>query len=146
MVFSKVLKYCCGKDEHSAAFWTRDSKILTSVGKMQAAVIKCMGQYWLSDNSPINGAAEFMKQSVQNLKLRQQISAALITGRKLQKDKMNPLHNHSILGAAYEKYKSSGFPAEKHGAWKLLSEQAKTEEPISNPCGLYIDFYKEFSR
>ncbi|MBQ7633590.1 MAG: hypothetical protein IJS88_05730 [Alphaproteobacteria bacterium] len=139
LVFNKVLHYQCGKDEHNSAFWTVDRKLLTSAGKMQAELIKSIGQHWFDDNSEITSAADFMKQSTQNLKLRQQISAALINGRKLQKDKINPLHNHSILSSAYEKYKSMGFSPEKHGVWKLLSEQAKKDTPQERCAGLYMD-------
>ena len=146
MVFSKVLKYHSGKDEHSAAFWTRDGKILTSVGKMQADVIKCVGQYWLNHNLPLNDAAEYMKRCVNNLKLRQKISAAFIAGYKLQRRKISPLYNPAIIAAAYQEYRHGLMSQNEHGAWKLLSDKAKTSEPISNPCGLYIDFYKEFAR
>ncbi len=139
LVFNKVLHYQCGKDEHNSAFWTVDRKLLTSAGKMQAELIKSIGQHWFDDNSEITSAADFMKQSTQNLKLRQQISAAFINGLKLQKDKINPLHNHSILSSAYQKFKSMGFSPEKHGVWKLLSEQAKKDTPQERCAGLYMD-------
>ncbi len=139
LVFNKVLRYKCDMDEHNSAFWTVDKKILTSAGKMQAELIKSIGRRWLENNNEITGAADFMKQSTQNLKLRQQVSAALINGRKLQKDKINPLHNHSILSSAYEKYKSMGFSPEKHGVWKLLSEQAKKDTPQETYTRMYMD-------
>ncbi len=144
LVFNKVLHYKCDRDEHNSAFWTVDKKMLSPVGKMQAELIKCLGRHWLNDNGEITSAVEFMKQSVQNLKLRQQISAALIAGRKLQKDKMNPLLNHSILSSAYEKYKCSGYPTEEHGAWKLLSEQAQKDTPQEKCMGLYMDVLLNF--
>lgn len=139
LVFNKVLRYKCDMDEHNSAFWTVDKKILTSAGKMQAELIKSIGRHWLEDNNKITSAADFMKQSAQKLKLRQQVSAALINGRKLQKDKINPLHNHSILSSAYEKYKSMGFSPKKHGVWKLLSEQAKKDTPQERCARMYMD-------
>ena len=66
MVFDRILQ-TLGEDEHNSAFWTVDKKILTSAGKMQAAVITSLGQYWLNDCSEIKGAAEFLKQSVSNM-------------------------------------------------------------------------------
>ena len=145
MVFNRVLQ-TLGEDEHNSAFWTTDKKILTSAGKMQAAIIKSMGQYWLNGCSEIKSAADFIKKSVSNRKLLQKIATAFIAGNRLQKHKMNPLHNSAIIDTAYLKYKHSWLPPEEHGAWKLLSEEAKADKPEPRNSGLYFVFADIFSR
>ncbi len=146
MVFNRVISRNFTEDEHNCAFWTIDKKMLTAVGKMQADLIRSLGQYWLNNHAEIKNAVEFLKQSVQSIKLRQKTSAALIAGNRLRRLKINPLHNPAIIETAYLKYKHTGLPPEEHGAWKLLSEEAKSDKPTQEPSGLFVELSKILSR
>lgn len=144
LIFNKVLRYKCNQDEHNAAFWTVDKKVLNSAGRMQAALIKNMGQHWLNDNDEITHAAEFLKKSAKSVRLLQKISAAFIAGHRLKRDKINSLYNPAIINAAYLKYKQSALlPEEQHGAWKLLSEEAKANTPQSNYNNMFYYFIED---
>ena len=123
MVFDKVIKY--GGCEHNDAFLVADGKLLTNVGKLQARITKQLGQFWLQNRQNITSAADFLLKSVKNTNLEKYCDTFLQNGRKLQKLKINPLHNPSIISAAYNKYKSGVLSETEHGVYKLLSPSAK---------------------
>ena len=65
-------------------------------------------------------------------------------GKKLQKDKMNPIHNPSIIDAEYTKYKQNMMLNDEHGAYKLLSDKAKKARPQANPYGCYYEDLEKY--
>lgn len=137
MVFDKVLKD--GGEEHMEAFFSNNLPAMTAIGRMQAAIFRNLGKFWLNSSAPIKTAIDFLQQSVPSVKLRQKISAALIAGRRLQKSKMNPLENTTILSSAYKKHKNRNFPPEKNGVWKILSKQTQESTPQEECATMYRD-------
>lgn len=141
-IFDKILKYGGVESEHNTAFFTTDNKLLTHVGRLQAKLFKRMGQFWLQDNHSIRSAADFLRKSVEGTLLAKHVEIFMQNGKKLQKAKMNPIHNPSIIDAEYAKYKQNLMKDDEHGAYKLLSDKAKKARPQAKPYGCYYELEK----
>ena len=141
-IFDKILKYGGVESEHNTAFFTTDNKLLTHVGRLQAKLFKRMGQFWLQDNHSIRSAADFLRKSVEGTLLAKHVEIFMRNGKKLQKAKMNPIHNPSIIDAEYAKYKQNLMKDDEHGAYKLLSDKAKKARPQAKPYGCYYELEK----
>ena len=139
MVFDKILKYGGDESEHNTAFFTTDNKLLTHVGRLQAQLFKRMGQFWLQDNHSIRSAADFLRKSVEGTLLAKHVEKFMQNGKKLQKAKINPIHNPSIIKKEYKKYEQNMMLGDEHGAYKLLSDTAKKARPRKKVHGIYMD-------
>ena len=143
MVFDKILKYGGGEKEHNSAFFITNNKFLTHVGRLQAQIFKRMWQYWQQDNQSIKSAADFLRRSMEGTLLAKHVEIFTQNGKKLQKAKMNPIHNPSIIETEYTKYKQNMMLNDEHGAYKLLSDTAKKACPQANPYGCYYEKLEE---
>lgn len=123
MVFTKILK---SGNEHNEGFWNTESENFTAVGKKQAALLKLIGRFWLKNNSKLPKVADLVRLSAKDTPEEAFAESALLSGKKLKKQKLSLLKNHHILKAAFNRFKDQKYEPEKTGVYKLLSEKYRS--------------------
>ena len=123
MVFTKILK---SGNEHNEGFWNTNDENFTAVGKKQAALIRQLGRFWLSSKAQLPDVTDLIRHSQIEPQTLFFAESALLSGRKLKAQKQNPLENHHILKAAYNRFKDENLKSEKSGVYKLLSEKYRS--------------------
>lgn len=119
MIFDKVL---AKGNEHNDGFWTTEKKNLTTIGKLQAQLMKQIGGFWFSNSKDMPTPEYLVKIVSRGTVTETFVDKSLALGKKLKIEQRTPLKNHHILKKVKNEFDDPNYVPKETGIFKFLAK------------------------